>query len=365
MVSDKTIVVNYVAKHNTSYVKNMVESISSHNKTIAIVSRNMTEVSLWRKVKNLELIEVDGYTSLFSVPIKVLKFFLFEKKRIAKRVAGIENSICYIPFCSYWSLFVMHALKGKDYVYTMHDPIPHTKHSLMGVINRKLSKRASKIIILSRVFLPILESKYRINRENILVLPSGPENNDVQAERLFSYDDTKINFVFHGQVSKYKGLDILASAYKSLQHKYKNIMLYIACSGDFSSYRKYYDGMINCKIINKWFTTAEIKGLFNDKSVVVVLPYKTATQSGVLNTAMANGSVVIASNCGGIPEQIIDSYSGFLVEPNSVESLVDKMEYVINHFFEMREIRENQKKVMEEKSWDNLGKTLTRFFYEV
>ena len=362
---NKTIVVNYVARHSTSYVKNMVESISKNSKTIAIVSRNMTEVSLWRRIQNLELIEIDGYTSFLSSPIKAIKFFLTERKKIVNRIGSIENSVCYIPFCSYWSLFVMKALNGMDYVYTMHDPVPHTKHSLMGMINKRLAKKATKTVILSRVFLPVLESRYHINREDILVLPSGPENNDVPAQLLYSYDESKINFVFHGQVSEYKGLDILSSAFRILQHKYDNIMLYVACSGNFSPYRKYFNGLLNCEITNKWFTTAEIKGLFNDKSVVVVLPYKSATQSGVLNTALANGSIVIASSCGGIPEQIVDSFNGFLVEPNSVESLVKKMEYVINHFADMKEIRENQIKMMKEKSWDILGKQLADFICEI
>jgi glycosyltransferase involved in cell wall biosynthesis len=61
----------------------------------------------------------------------------------------------------------------------------------------------------------------------------------------------------------------------------------------------------------------------------VVLPYKDATQSGVVAAAYGAGRPVIASAVGGIPEVVIDGYNGLLVPPINPEALANAMEKLI------------------------------------
>lgn len=48
----------------------------------------------------------------------------------------------------------------------------------------------------------------------------------------------------------------------------------------------------------------EVESIFSGENLVAVLPYLDATQSGVVLTAMDYGVPVIATDTGGLSEQI-------------------------------------------------------------
>jgi glycosyltransferase involved in cell wall biosynthesis len=52
-------------------------------------------------------------------------------------------------------------------------------------------------------------------------------------------------------------------------------------------------------------------------SDLVVLPYKTATQSGIVPIAYHFNKPVVVSNVGGLPEIVDEGKTGFVCEPNS------------------------------------------------
>ena len=54
---------------------------------------------------------------------------------------------------------------------------------------------------------------------------------------------------------------------------------------------------------------------------LVVVPYTTATQSGVIATAYAFGRPVIATSVGGLVEMVWHGKTGLLVPPNDVAGL--------------------------------------------
>jgi len=55
----------------------------------------------------------------------------------------------------------------------------------------------------------------------------------------------------------------------------------------------------------------------------VVLPYRSATQSGVVLVAYAGGCPVISTAVGGLPEVVDDGVTGFLVPPENPDALAD------------------------------------------
>jgi glycosyltransferase involved in cell wall biosynthesis len=58
---------------------------------------------------------------------------------------------------------------------------------------------------------------------------------------------------------------------------------------------------------------------------IVILPYNSATQSGVIVEAYRHSRTVIAYNVGAISEQIIDHKNGFIVESNNLVEFKQKI----------------------------------------
>ena len=64
-------------------------------------------------------------------------------------------------------------------------------------------------------------------------------------------------------------------------------------------------------------------------SDLLVLPYKFASQSGVLSQAWQYNLPTIVSNAGGLPEYIDNAESGYIIESGDYEDLSKK----ISNFF--------------------------------
>jgi glycosyltransferase involved in cell wall biosynthesis len=71
----------------------------------------------------------------------------------------------------------------------------------------------------------------------------------------------------------------------------------------------------------RWIPEPEVPTLLAAADVLV-LPYRSGSQSAVAPIALASGVPVFASAVGGLPEVVDDGVNGVLVEPGSVEALV-------------------------------------------
>lgn len=86
--------------------------------------------------------------------------------------------------------------------------------------------------------------------------------------------------------------------------------------------------MKNVTIINRFLLDEEMAYL-NDISDVVLLPYKSASQSGIIPTSFLFGNPVIATKVGALKDNIIDGHNGILVEPDDVNGFSEAMLHVI------------------------------------
>ena len=129
-------------------------------------------------------------------------------------------------------------------------------------------------------------------------------------------------------------------------------------NGDFSPYKNEYKDLVNFRLINRWIDDSEIGSFFCGKNIVTVLPYLNATQSGVINVAMMYRSLVIASNTGGLNEQVQDKETGLLVMPNDENSLMRAMEFAINNQTECIKYINQASDFLLTLDWKKLSKIL-------
>ena len=73
---------------------------------------------------------------------------------------------------------------------------------------------------------------------------------------------------------------------------------------------------------------------------------------------MEFGAVIIASNTGGLKEQLNDGKIGLYCEPGDVDSLVDQMEKVITTSEIFATENEKMKKYLDNLEWDKVTKKM-------
>ncbi|MEO8233753.1 MAG: glycosyltransferase [Ignavibacteriota bacterium] len=158
--------------------------------------------------------------------------------------------------------------------------------------------------------------------------------------------------LFFGFIRDYKGLDILFKALALL--KDKNIKLIVA--GEFYSDKERYFKMIdelnikqNVFMFNDFIPTDEVKYYFSAADAVI-LPYKDATQSGIVQIAVNFQKPVIATYAGGLSEVIENEKMGYIVQKENPEQLANAICKFYNGNRE-KEFSQNISTLTEKYSW--------------
>lgn len=118
-----------------------------------------------------------------------------------------------------------------------------------------------------------------------------------------------------GRLLPYKGLDLLADSLKLLGSR-PELHVRVVGSGPESPELSVLRGLPGVTVENRWVPEAEVGALFSWADAVV-LPYREASQSGVAAVALAAHRYVIATNVGGLEEQLNSEPLAILCEPNA------------------------------------------------
>ncbi len=359
------VVCNYIGKKGggSLYAYEMTKGLVQNGvKVIAIIPENIENMKMWATLPGCQLVKIKGYKdNYFSFFCAFFRTLFVERRKIKKACKGIDISSVYIPMIQPLSLMINSCFKKKKCIVTLHDPIPHKGAGRISTfIGKRTAVKADDIIVLSEKFLNFTAKYYRHDLRRVHVIPHGIFDyykNVYDSDLKYKYDTEKINFLFFGRITPYKGLDVLAEAYEKLSHEYPNIALTVVGNGDFSPYEKTYADLKNVTVINRWIRDEEVYGYFEDKNVVTVLPYIEATQSGVIPVAMACESMVICTDCGGLSEQVEDGVTGKLVASGDADEFYKAMKNVVEKGID-QQIIENAKKHVEDLSWSKLAMQL-------
>ena len=130
--------------------------------------------------------------------------------------------------------------------------------------------------------------------------------------------------LFFGLIRDYKGLDTLIEAWAKFRRKGHKLLI----AGEFYASRDKYTSLIqhlglqdDIILHDHFIPDSEVANYFSAADCVV-LPYKTATQSGVTQIAYNFRTPIIVTNVGGLKEIVPDGVVGYVVD-SSVEGVVD------------------------------------------
>tara|TARA_B100001287_G_scaffold39130_1_gene28315 strand:+ start:22757 stop:23881 length:1125 start_codon:yes stop_codon:yes gene_type:complete len=168
--------------------------------------------------------------------------------------------------------------------------------------------------------------------------------------------------LFFGLVRNYKGLDLAIEAMSHPKIKKENITLLVA--GEFYDDVSKYKSLIkelklnNIIIYDKFIDKDNVPKYFSVCNTLI-LPYKSATQSGVTQLAMNYECPMIVTNVGGLPEVVDHKVNGFVSEPNA-KNISDAIIY----FFSENTIELAMRNSMKEKkklySWSNFTNLIVK-----
>jgi len=172
----------------------------------------------------------------------------------------------------------------------------------------------------------------------------------------------KKNILFFGLIREYKGLDILIDSFSMLDDSYQ---LIIAGEpyGSFDRYKEQIDKSPNrerIQLFTRYISDNEVPGFFS-ASDVCVLPYRSATQSGISAISYHFELPMITTNVGGLKEAIEVPGTGIVVETvDSVaikNAIVDYFERDLGGSFSKNIIKEKER-----LSWGNFSNKLIDFY---
>ena len=127
--------------------------------------------------------------------------------------------------------------------------------------------------------------------------------------------------------------------------------------GDENIYRKQLADLGLAKNVSVYseYVPNEDVGKYFSASDVIVLPYVSATQSGIVQIAYQFDKPVIATDVGGLAEVVLDKKTGFIVPPENPNALTDA---VVRFYKEKREpkFRANIMREKKNYSWSVLVK---------
>ena len=182
---------------------------------------------------------------------------------------------------------------------------------------------------------------------------------DLQNARFkLKIDGNKKTLLFFGLIRAYKGLDILIEAFGKLDQTYQLVIAGESYE-DFKKYQLLIDALPNknnIHIYNKYIPDNEVPHFFSAADLCV-LPYKSATQSGVVAAAFHFDLPVIVTDKGNLKD-IIEPYGTGLVSKSTSAIEIAR---TIKDFFEKEQaenIIENIKEFKSKYTWKHMAKEI-------
>ena len=223
-----------------------------------------------------------------------------------------------------WNLPIM-MMSGKAKTYqVIHEVIPHDGDSqvkMVDLMNKAVVKCADTIILRNKTYIQDMIDRYGISPDRVKSLELWRRYPDYTAP----VHNGRV--LFFGRINPYKGADNLLEIVRLCPSIQFDVIGRVdpQMQGVVDQLAK----EKNVKMNNNYVTDAEMRQAFMNCDWVIV-PYNSASQSGIIIDAYKYSRPVIAFAVGAIPEQVEDGKSGYLVEAGDNQKFVDKLKEAMN-----------------------------------
>ena len=250
-------------------------------------------------------------------------------RRAARRMRGNETAAVVIPWLHPVSAppvswLLRHAPPGAERIILCHNVSTHERVPLGNRITVRTLRHADRFVIhaphqrdelaaLGIAATPVVEAFHpRFVASDLAVQPSADA---ILGERARQGDPDLLLLCF-GAVRPYKGVDIALEALPLVD---PSLAVRLIVAGRFWEGRDALERIVTrlgiahqVEFRDRYIDNEETALLFRSADAAV-LPYRSASQSGVVGLAFAHDTPVVASRVGGLPQAVADGIDGVLV----------------------------------------------------
>lgn len=275
-------------------------------------------------------------------------------------------------------------LLGKKLALTAHNVNARKRDANDSLVNRLTLRIQYRLV--DHIFVHTEQMKselieeFAVRAEHVTVIPFGINNavprtelTTSEAKRCLGIEERERTILFFGNIGPYKGLDHLIAAFKIVNTRCGDYRLVIAGKQRTGAEQYVKDirdatarDVKRGRIIQRieHIPDAEIEVYFKAADVLV-LPYTSVSQSGVLFLGHSFGLPVIATDVGSLRDDIVENETGFLCKPSDPHDLAKAIEA----YFEcdlFKDLTNRRRKIREDAdkrhSWSIVGE-MTRNVY--
>lgn len=311
--------------------------------------------------------------------VKKLINYIQTYKFIVKKIVEEKFDVIHVQWFQFSPVdyYYLNKIKkqGIKVVVSVHDILPFNEKKYDMYYHKKIYGLCDNIIVQAETNIKRFNELFPQDRDKVTFIPHGhfldfAEVHDKKESRKYlNIPEDKTVLLFFGQIKKVKGVGILLEAFGKLSKIRDDLYLVVAGSvwkDDFAPYQE---------IINKYKLTskqlkADIKfipdeevGYYYSACDIAVLPYLDVYQSGVIQLTYAYEKPAIATSIKPFMEIVEDNKTGYLCNPNDIDSLVSSIEKAVSETDKFKEFGIAGKNKIEKKySWEEIAKKITDLY---
>ena len=243
---------------------------------------------------------------------------------IIHRIHKEHFDAIYFESLHTWNLPIM-LMSGKAKTYqVIHEVIPHEGDSqvkLVDLMNKAVVKFADTIVLRNKTYIQDMIDRYKISTDRVKYL---------ELWRRYPEYTTPVHSgraLFFGRINPYKGADNLLEIVRLCPEIQFDVIGRV--DSQMQEVVHQLSKEANVRLNNDYVTDEEMRKAFIDCDWAIV-PYNSASQSGIIIDAYKYSRPIIAFAVGAIPEQVDADKSGYLVESGNNEKFAEKLKEAIN-----------------------------------
>ena len=316
---------------------------------------------------------------------------LIAYKKIKKIIQDFKPDIVHTHASKAGALgrLAAHKMGVKVIIHTFHGHVFHSyfgklKTEFYKFIERKLAKRSSKIIAISKLQKQELVEKYKIcSEEQTVVIPLGFDlsrfqTNQEEKRKIFrnewniNKDEIAIGII--GRLVPIKDhhffIDVIQEIVK---YNHTNIRFFIIGDGEYKeniiNYVKtknlpftFQKGDRSLITFTSWIKNIDIANAGLD---IICLCSKNEGTPVSLIEAQSSLKPIISTKVGGINNIVIENKSALLSEPGNLESFVNNLVLLINDPNLRQELSISGNHIFDKYNMNRLVDDMTKFYYKL